>query len=488
MVRAVGKHHGYQYQGPGFTLYNHRADPASWVYLQAVLDGNPRRYLLPNLRRLSVQVFNASDLDLVSAVASPSLSDLELINFDHPNNRPPGGWQHVLEERIPALLSAAPNLTQLHLSFHENSHISNRIASAIARVTSLRTLYLRFSHAGGMESESPLWMPISLLSPLENLERLVLGFGSDVPVNSSVTLPAQGLVATSLHNLREVEVLSVECVRNYHRLFKLLQSRTIQRLTLRTIVYVDAFSLRDLCRVLTHSFSKLSSFFCHFIIRSRPRNTAAAVTVEPLRTAISPLLSLQTLQDVSIHADLDISLHISLSDDDLEAMASSWPALRVFSLIGFDILYHVFYDEPRISELSPLFGISLSAIATLATNCPHLEQLEIPLLDVQPHRVRPKDSYPFLNHQLRRFEAHDMYVGDYSTAACIIDRIFPSVDIVAPLAAVSEQWTEICSMRWDHAPEMSWTEWRFAAQYGLYLGIIIGQDGRDNDPWLSWEL
>ncbi|KAI9069370.1 hypothetical protein FKP32DRAFT_1682952 [Trametes sanguinea] len=306
MVQAVGKHCGYRYQSPQITLYNHRADPASWMHLQGALNGDPKQCLLPNIRRLSVQVFSVPDLDLVSTIASPSLLDLELVDFSHPNDNPSEGWQHVLDERIPVFLAAAPNLERFLLSFRAGPHISNKIASAVSQITSLRILDLR----------------------------------------------------------------------------------------------------------------------------APPKRDEA--TVGPTDAT-------------------------------------------------------VFYNEPRISKLPPQFGISLSAVRTLATNCPHLEQLEIPLLDMQPHRVGPMETYPLLNHQLQRFEVCDMYIGDYSTAACIIDRMFPNVDVMVPLADISELNVEMRPLDWDDTTEMTWAWWKITAQYGLYLGIAMCQDGRSRDPWLRLE-
>ncbi|KAI9068140.1 hypothetical protein FKP32DRAFT_184415 [Trametes sanguinea] len=106
---------------------------------------------------------------------------------------------------------------------------------------------------------------------------------------------------------------------------------------------------------------------------------------------------------------------LTLTDDDLVAISASWPRLQSLILTGFN---------PDLTPEGPA-RISLASLVKLATGCPELKRLELPSLDVRAHRLEPVESYPSLDHQLNHLRAWE-YVGeDRSSAAPIIDRLFP---------------------------------------------------------------
>ncbi|OSC97989.1 hypothetical protein PYCCODRAFT_1439650 [Trametes coccinea BRFM310] len=476
MIRTVAKHEGAHYQSRPYALYIHHIDPSSWVCLHAILHHGPKGHLLPNLRQLVAAVVSPRDLDLVPAVASPSLLDLELVLLDDFPSRPREGWQLHLEDRLSAVLTRLPNLTRFRLDFI-GVHLSDKIASAIAQVVSLRTLDMHISLPiiGPAYKSQVLWMAMPSLSPLRHLKSLRLHSSGEVrvPLPSSAGTSAAPLFPS----LREIEICPLDFAPRFYRWCELLQSKSVHRLALASVQYAGASSLREVCRVIAQSFPCLFSFSCAFV-PDRETHALENVQIDPLRDVIAPLSSLYALQHLSIHTAVvrRPTPLISLADADLDAISDFWPGLRHLSLRGFDVFPSLGQSRDNLPHL---FGISLSTVATLSIRCSDLKHLALPLLDVKPHRIGSKDTYPDTNHHLQYFDTTDISDGDYVTAACILDRIFPHVDVTAQLVNLSQRGATIRPLGKKYL--MAYDDWRNCAQYRLFLGIALCQDGRTSD-------
>ncbi|KAI9069371.1 hypothetical protein FKP32DRAFT_73421 [Trametes sanguinea] len=482
MVRTIAKHHGYWYQDRRRMLYQQRIDPdtSCWAHLRAILAGSSGQHLLPNLRRLVVHIVDASDFDLVPAVASSALLDLELVSVSHHSSKPPIGWQRILEQKLPVYFSIAPDLTRFRSDFGREAYLSNALAASIAQATSLRTLDMRFPFPVGPDHDtSLLWKTVALLSPLRNIQRLYLHHPSLEMNVPAPTYPSKVPSAPLFPNLEDIDIDRVDHPSSFYRLCELLQSPSVRRLYLSLVNYKGASDFHERCSVIARCFPLLSSFSCTVV-----PERGLTERVDPLRNLISPLFALASLQDLAFH-DVTFTaqtLQISLGDDDLDAISSSWPLLRRLGLLASARPL----NEPWV--LLPHLSISLSAVATLAVRCPDLKYLALPLLDIRRRRTRPKDTYPSLDHRLRHLQADVICGSDPSTAACILDRLFPRLEVTRDLAKLADLRSRPGIGRSYHRifldDERPSAECRaLAVRYGLVLGIAVCQDGRIEDPW-----
>ncbi|KAI9069377.1 hypothetical protein FKP32DRAFT_73840 [Trametes sanguinea] len=448
--------------------------------------------MLPNLRRLRAQVETPLGLDLVPAVASSSLLSLELVLVDQFYHRLREGWQPYLEEKLPVILSTTPNLLQFRLDFGR-VHLSDKLASSIAQtVVSLRSLDMNIALpiSGPTYNFQVMWIDLPLLAPLRQLERLCL-HSSCLTLDVRFPLPPSSGAPTAplFPNLREIDICPGGFAPRFYSWCELLQSSSVQRLTLTSVAYVSVSDLLKLCSVVVRCFPRVSSFSASlFSIAGTP--TPESVEITPLRKAVTPLFFLSSLQHVKIDSSGNIPL-ISLADADLVAISDCWPGLRDLSLKGFNDSRQS--DDPG-DDTSHLCNISLSALVALATRCNDLERLEIPLLDVHTLRIEPVDTYPSLNHRLQYFRVAGTTGGEYSTAACILDQLFPHVDVMVQLADLGQREAKMCPcLLGQESCMIACEDWMECAQYRLYLGIAVCQDGRgwtqcsELDPYSSAE-
>ena len=114
-----------------------------------------------------------------------------------------------------------------------------------------------------------------------------------------------------------------------------------------------------------------------------------------------------------------------LTDEDVAVLATAWPNLRKF---------HIGYGERLPSFRTPL---TLASLVTLAQHCPHLESIQLPVLDIRA--VPPAESLPRIEGSRVQDIHVDMFVdeatADLFALAAVFDRMFPQLDVPRTIPA-----------------------------------------------------
>ncbi|OSC97988.1 hypothetical protein PYCCODRAFT_1439649 [Trametes coccinea BRFM310] len=403
----------YCERGPN--VYSYTVDPSSWAYLQALFDGDGPGLLLPNLRYCALDFGHLSELSLLRLGASPSLST---INLHYPSVRRVSPelreeWQSTIEQLLSDVLPLATQLESFKLTCR-GLQLSPRMAASIARAPSLRSLELLFFFSSDVPvGINTLWTALPIISPLEQLQRLVLFH--DLSTESPGTPSVTSSTGSILPQLQELEVFGAQNALHLRPLLQLVQSTTLQRFNLKGLQYRDVSTLREICDTIAKCFPSLPSFSCHI---SGPSETGTDLTmIAPLRKAIAPLLASIPLTSLKIVTSR--VPYLTLTDDDLAAISASWPRLRILALTGFD---------PKFTSKGPA-RITVASLVKLATGCPELQRLELPSLDVRASHLAPVESYPLLDHRLEFLSAWEYVRDERETAAPIINRLFPHLKV-----------------------------------------------------------
>ncbi|KAI0683083.1 hypothetical protein C8Q76DRAFT_763087 [Earliella scabrosa] len=391
-----------------------RIEPRSWVHLTVHAHGEP---LLPNLRKLrwSVRFVECPALQFLVA---PSLEDLSVYFYSHPALRHRGStaeWEACITSFLALVSSTVVRLASMSI-FLGHRLYSPSVLPLVSRLRSLRNLSLvtrKDNDAMTMTTDE-----LHVLSPLHELESLTLC----CPMQMGVTRPPvpiglPALRSLTLHHPGE----SASETKGICNMFVHPSSPTM--LTELVVQDCPPTALHDSCQAWTQLYPSLQRFTASLTLA----DDLPAPGMQSLAYTIEPLLHLRGIEHFSFSGRVH---NVTLADADIVAISRAWPALT-----NLCIDLHDYPRPPREPPTRPGFA----ALVSLATQCPNLEQLGLPFLDL---RVRGQaDGSLGMNSTLSHSRLRELVCGpvvldDVSEdapplAAELVDRLFPSLTMTA---------------------------------------------------------
>ncbi|CDO72180.1 hypothetical protein BN946_scf184970.g32 [Trametes cinnabarina] len=466
-------------------MHSASIDPSSWVHVGAII-GNGPSVLLPNIRSFSVQFMDTSEVPPMRILLSPSVSEISLKQNPGANTfngiESHKAQQAAVERLLLEAVSVAPGMNSFKL-ICDRRPLSSRMASILARASSLRTLDLWFyamevlrPSGGGVVSVEDAFADdmntfleaFRQLHPLQKLETLILTndmIKDSVIISDSTNAPPTPF----LPRLRELVISPGRPPLKLVPIFRFLRSAELQRLAINKLYHGDASAMRQLYTTMVRSFPSLSSV--ELTITRPPHTLPDLAEVAPLRRALAPLFQLASLVSVVIKQG-SITPPVTVADEDVDVISTSWPRLQFLSLSGL--------EQERTPNGRRL--LSISSLISLATGCPQLKRLTLPLVDLRARSIQPVHTYPVLDHPLHCLALGRMASDDCSSAARILDRLFPHLDVTSPLLKLSAR----AAGPQTTAEALRRSGWGPLSEYNLSLAIATCQDARREDPWLSF--
>lgn len=130
-----------------------------------------------------------------------------------------------------------------------------------------------------------------------------------------------------------------------------------------------------------------------------------------LSQLIKPLLEMRYLEEFRTSGVL------SLSREDVTAMATAWPNIRSLKLDSE-------ITRPRGDNVSNPDSSTVHCLVTFARFCPKLRILHMRFDD---NRVPSTLNFPYLSHPLQELHLFMPHLRDYVQMAALADRIFPTL-------------------------------------------------------------
>ncbi|KAI0763475.1 hypothetical protein BD413DRAFT_495208 [Trametes elegans] len=356
--------------------------PHSWWSLQAAIQG---RCLLPNLCRLQWRVV----LDQPRAITSflgPSLQVL-LITCDYTAKQPwhesRKWWAKALDTFCKIVFERALPLRKINVDLEDLSP-----TPVMAHLPQMETLR-EFS----LSSEGPLELPhVRKLAQMPSLEILQL------PCFVDGDLGLNRLLGPSFSPFPRLRQLTLS--RHTPEQRGLFPCPTLQVFSVETH-YRDVYSLRDCFGEWAQSFPTLRDF--NFSIVTTGMIWSRHV-VPPLLWVASPLLSITTLQHVSIRGTFPTD------DAAVAAFAEAWPSLTHLSIV------------PHIDVFGLDGSVGLPGLLALRDKCAQLAVLRLPRVVIDA--VPGEDALPpAADHPLQLLAARCAALDE--AARALLQFVFP---------------------------------------------------------------
>ncbi|KAI0683084.1 hypothetical protein C8Q76DRAFT_831984 [Earliella scabrosa] len=399
----------------------HRLEPGSWVHLTILAHGEP---LLPNLRKLQWTV-RFVDCPSLQFLITPLLEDLNVNFYPFPRQYSVSKleWEACITSSLALLSSTAVRLASLRIHLDRQLYLSS-VLPLVARLRSLRQFKLFTDIFTSMTTDE-----IHALSALQELESVTL-YG---PEHLGFTRPPASLGLPKLRSLTIRHPLRSTGgnPNEVYRMFVHPSSPTPLKELL--VQFCPPMALREGCETWTQLYPSLRRFTASLA------SGYAVEGIQPLAYMIEPMLLLRGIEHFSFYSSNNRG--ITLADADIVAISRAWPALTNLCI---DL-----HDYPRPTRVPPTRP-GFAALVSLATQCPNLEQLRLPFLDLRVGGQAPEGSLGLnstLSHsRLRELVCGPVVLDDVgedapSLAAELVDRLFPSLTMTASgsLSEHSEQ-------------------------------------------------
>ncbi|KAK7040481.1 hypothetical protein R3P38DRAFT_420504 [Favolaschia claudopus] len=351
----------------------------------------PGDYLLPNLQSLSWMASTRKNFPDIDLFLAPRLTSIQLVfpGFDE---------QYLAVLRT--ISNSRSNLTSIQISFHKEDPLSPNIQSSFSNfVCCFQSLNSPILHTA-IDAES-----IIHLGRIPSLERLVL---SPADSSSLAQLPESELFPNlrvqfgctgQSHNLEYLTGLARSWAQSPLRWFDV-----DIRIALDTPPPSSSFE-ELFCALSEHcsheAFRELS-----LCISVHPHPALDPTTCLAFGRVLAPLLPFFALEDVYII----FPDGYRSNDEDILALASSWPKLKRLLLVGHD-------------ELQPCEA-TLNSLLSLAKYCPDLDTL---ILNFDATSIPALDGEIVIQSALKVLNVECCLIRNAEEVARFISSLFPKV-------------------------------------------------------------
>ncbi|KAI0080120.1 hypothetical protein K474DRAFT_1658389 [Panus rudis PR-1116 ss-1] len=385
--------------------------------LAAMLDGQP---LMPSLRRmLWVKAFSLGD-DMKLFI-SPSLREVEVSLIGRPSLVATDS--HDLEALLHSLVHIAVDLEHLTVE----GSVTTKSTSYIAGFKRLRSLNL---NGAGSWVDLEAFYALAALPFLETLR-----------INTAQLALEDGHHPSAFRSLRTLQISGTPSA--IDSVLRIVSSERVRSISIRTSYSYKPNEWRTCFdTILTRFANKLTEFHIKLIMGS----LSMSADSDDFLFVVEPLLGISSLHVVDIH----LEGHLRVSDADIHTMASSWRELR----------------ELRIWCHKSGDGPSLQSLASCASLCPRLHQLELPIdarnranqSHLHPHRFTSSRAIADKPSQTLRYLVLSGNVGIEEPAMVSrrIRTLFPALQRFEAYSwdpAMNAMWQEVKdSIRTLHSP------------------------------------
>ncbi|KAI0767155.1 hypothetical protein C8Q74DRAFT_935522 [Fomes fomentarius] len=390
--------------------------PSTWTYLSKQNDYRP---LVPALDELQFNLEYVHETGLL-ALLVPSLlrltirySPLRLYKPTRDNS-----WEVSASALFAQLIPLVPQLT--HLALHiDDVQLHRDMLVSLPRLMHLRSLQLLNWRTSALGLRT-----ICALSSLPHLEDMRLCIESDDEfVESDDSGASSPLANAGFSSLKQLHVTESSS----GTLAKLLRACSAPSLRSFGVLHIPTIGMeewRSLCDLALQRFSAVTEISWYLSQEVTEDDGSQSIVI-----ALSPLLSLGRLQRVNLKFG-QWFIQSELSDAFYETLAKSWP-----NLIELEIRFD-YIDLHNGDDTCP----TLRSLTTLATHCPHLQRLSLPVLSCDDITESYALSFSLTDHGLQVLDIGDTLFGDTNDVrlcAVAVDRLFPKLDVAMSRSTTS---------------------------------------------------
>ncbi|TBU58078.1 hypothetical protein BD310DRAFT_927940, partial [Dichomitus squalens] len=390
---------------------------STWGYLLHLTGKEP---LLPNLRDLTCTFLTPQSTTMALVLLSPTISSLTYyvdmgdVDYDLEGIR---AWECSLRSLFSITSYIAQQLRSLRFAdVGSPSPLPLSIISPLSQHRHLRTCELLF------HSELNFGMLESVSSDFRSLEELSLPQScldsNPLELLQGCRKPARAPPAVRLGNLDTLKFPSMHGDMHCSSL-AFFASPRLRRLAISIHGFEGRNELSRTSRVIAESFPSLEALRWSLY----PLPLLVYTSVEVI-VFVEPLLKLHEMTSLELNLSPDTFI---IRNVEVQAMAKAWPRLSTLSI-----------TQPQPHPHSDLGPASL---VSLATRCPRLTYLRLPVIHFPQSNLSHLTDYPLLEHPLPYIYFSKVQASGQSFGALFLYRLFPYVssNITGPADAENKQ-------------------------------------------------